>query len=1365
MMAGDVYLPYHNDLIPEDTNQDYSISALDALVVINAINAGQLGGLSSPGVGKADGPMLDVSGDNALSPLDALRVINRINGEGEVGDLVGFTLKLADQNGNDLTSNQVSVGQTFLLKAYVQDLRGFNAKGVFGAYMDLDYTNGGKFQVQVGETQSFRYFYDKISTTDTTSAFIFKFGSETTAPVSLFNGSSPRSADQMAAAIQAALEALPSIGAGNVVVRRDPVASAQDSADGIQRNSYDIQFINALAGKDVPLLTLDASNVKVQPGQTFQYTLTDKSPADPTDPESFASAFRFADEFSSGRTATQGTSQFDEVGAFSGLGSPTDTTQPHLLFTVPLKAVMEGTVTFAASPADVFPAHDTLVFPKDTVPTDLIDYGSPLTVQIASNLVANADSFTLAEDAASTQLNVTSNDQLFSGSSFTITTVGASSEGVTPTISSDGKKVNYQPKANFFGTDTFTYTIKNNLGDTSTATVTVTVTPVNDPISVPNQTATTNLGKAIVLTTEQLTAGGSVGAGEDGIQQLSIASVVSPSTKGGTVSLSNGSVTYTPATGFAGTDTFVVVATDNGQTNGVADPKTQSVTVTVTVTNDAPVATNDTVTVDEASSDNSLDVLANDNAGANDVNDSLKVTAVGSAQHGTVTISSDKKTVLYTPAVDYVGSDSFTYTVTDLGGATAVATVSVTVEPTALPRARADVANTTEDDTNGVLIDVLANDRVEVGSAPVLVGLGNVAAAHGTVTIDDNGTPEKTDDKLRYVPNANFSGQDTFTYILDEDVQGSIYSGPSEGTVTVNVAAVNDAPVIADDTASTSEDTAVTISATTLLGNDSPGAGEDAQQTLSITGVQAVTAGAGSVTLAGGNVVYTPAANFNGSFVFTYTATDNGTPALSGTATVTVTVSAVNDAPVAANDTVSAVEDTAKTIAAADLLGNDKPGPDSAADEAGQTLTIVAVGSSANGATVTLAGDGSSIAYTPALNFFGTDTFTYTVRDNGNPALETTATATINVSAVNDAPTAANDTVTAFKGVPLTIVGTSLLANDRPGPANESTQTLKITSVSGATNGSVQLLANGDVVFTPVDGYTGPAEFTYTVSDNGQTGGADDFQTASATVAVDVKDFIPSTLSGTLWVDETHDRIINMLERRLGDVVVKLTGTSFGLPVARTAVTDADGHYEFGLLAPGSYTVSYVTPALLLDGADVPGSLGDNDGKSNNNSMSFTIGGIGGANASGYNFAVNGVNASYGVLLEQLASSYYAASGQQASKGMYATLGANGAQNAFFNLDGFDDIMFAEATMSADGRQVVLTVVDGDHSVHSAVLGRGKFIALQDNAGNTIIRILGGRDQLPFQEVNMEAPTISAMSTQPKHYLEAVDQFFDQEGF
>ena len=133
--------------------------------------------------------------------------------------------------------------------------------------------------------------------------------------------------------------------------------------------------------------------------------------------------------------------------------------------------------------------------------------------------------------------------------------------------------------------------------------------------------------------------------------------------------------------------------------------------------------------------------------------------------------------------------------------------------------------------------------------------------------------------------------------------------------------------------------------------------------------------------------------------------------------------------------------------------------------------------------------------------------------------------------------------------------------------------------------------------------------------------------------------------------------------------------------------------------------------------------------------------------------------------LEQLASRYYASGSQYANYGMYATLNPDGSQSSFFSLEGFKDIVFAEATMSDSGREVILTIVEADHSVHTAVLGRGKFIALHDSAGNTIIRILGGRDQLQFQEVDMSAPTISSLSTQPKNYLDAVDQFFDQEGF
>ncbi len=120
---------------------------------------------------------------------------------------------------------------------------------------------------------------------------------------------------------------------------------------------------------------------------------------------------------------------------------------------------------------------------------------------------------------------------------------------------------------------------------------------------------------------------------------LSIASVNSPSANGGTVALQSGSVVYTPAAGFSGIDTFTVVATDNGQTNGVNDFKTQTVTVTVTVTNDPPNAVDDLFdTIDEDSTNNTLTVLANDTAGANDVNDSLTITATGGSPTGTVTI-------------------------------------------------------------------------------------------------------------------------------------------------------------------------------------------------------------------------------------------------------------------------------------------------------------------------------------------------------------------------------------------------------------------------------------------------------------------------------------------------------------------------------------------------------------------------------------------------------------------------------------------------------------------------------------------------------------------------------------------------------
>ncbi len=145
-------------------------------------------------------------------------------------------------------------------------------------------------------------------------------------------------------------------------------------------------------------------------------------------------------------------------------------------------------------------------------------------------------------------------------------------------------------------------------------------------------------------------------------------------------------------------------------------------------------------------------------------------------------------------------------------------------------------------------------------------------------------------------------------------------------------------------------------------------------------------------------------------------------PALTGTGTVTVTVSPVNDAPLAGNDSDTTAEDTAKTITATTLLANDTPGPATATDEAGQTLTVVAVSATMRQRWYSYArrwwhfGDLHT-----GLELQWHRHFHLHVRDNGSPTAETTATVTMTVTAVNDAPTAGADTAGTSKGVAVTI--------------------------------------------------------------------------------------------------------------------------------------------------------------------------------------------------------------------------------------------------------------------------------------------------------------------------------------------------------
>lgn len=475
---------------------------------------------------------------------------------------------------------------------------------------------------------------------------------------------------------------------------------------------------------------------------------------------------------------------------------------------------------------------------------------------------------------------------------------------------------------------------------------------------------------------------------DSSINAASVTVVTAPVNGTTSVNTGTGVITYTPTANFNGTDTFTYTVED--VFSSVSNLAT--VTVNVSAVNDAPVAIADIANTAE---DNpvSIEVATNDTDvdSADAMPDSLdtaSITIVSGPAYGSAAVVDGE--VVYTPQLDYNGSDSFTYTIDDASGATSnVATVLVNVTGVNdLPTAEADSTSVAED--GSVDIDVLANDSDVDGTLDSSSVLVLTNALNGTTDVD-----ALTGD-ITYTPNANFNGSDTFTYVVQDNAGGT--SNPATVTVTVN--SVNDAPVANVDTAIVTEDTAHTIN---VLGNDS-----DIDGALVLASVEVVTAaqnGSTSVNALTGAIVFTPGENFNGSDTFTYRVQDNqgawSTPAM-----VTITVEDVNDEPLANNDAVTTDEDESVTI---DLLDNDSD-VDGTLDPASLVLSQPANG------TLTDNADGT-VTYIPVANFFGTDSFTYTIEDNDG-GLSNSATVSITIDPVNDAPViSGNPSVTVAQDV------------------------------------------------------------------------------------------------------------------------------------------------------------------------------------------------------------------------------------------------------------------------------------------------------------------------------------------------------------
>ncbi|MBC7908717.1 MAG: cadherin-like domain-containing protein [Rhodospirillaceae bacterium] len=493
-----------------------------------------------------------------------------------------------------------------------------------------------------------------------------------------------------------------------------------------------------------------------------------------------------------------------------------------------------------------------------------------------------------------------------------------------------------------------------------------------------------------------------------------------------------------------GAGTYSVRHNTTGQTTTLVRVESiQFADMTVRIINQGPVSVADSLTTAE---DTAL-VIAPAALLGNDSDldgDTLSITSVGNAVGGTVAIMGGN--VVFTPTANFNGAASFTYSVSDGFGGTATATASVAVSAVNDGPVAVGDSLTTVEDTALVIAPatLLANDSDLDGDTLSIASVGN--AVGGTVAIVGG--------NVVFTPTANFNGAASFSYTVTDG-----FGGTATATASVAVSAVNDGPVAVADSLTTAEDTALVIAPASLLGNDSDLDGD----TLSIASVGSAVGG--TVAIVGGNVVFTPTANFNGAASFSYTVSDG----FGGTATAiaNVAVGAVNDSPVAVGEAYVTQEDTALVIAPASLLANDS-------DVDGGMLSIESVGNAVGGAVALVDGQ---VVFTPASGFEGQASFAYSVSD-GQGGLDSTEVL-VQVTPVNHAPVTVADTFSTRQGVAITIPVAGLLAND----SDPDGDALSVDGGFWSMDGYVQVI-DGNVVFQPYSSFSGTTSIQYYVRDS-----------------------------------------------------------------------------------------------------------------------------------------------------------------------------------------------------------------------------------------------------------------------------------------
>ncbi len=413
-----------------------------------------------------------------------------------------------------------------------------------------------------------------------------------------------------------------------------------------------------------------------------------------------------------------------------------------------------------------------------------------------------------------------------------------------------------------------------------------------------------------------------------------------------------------------------------------------------------------------------------------------------------------------------------------------------------------------------------------------------------SLTQPSNGTASILGTSIVYTPRNGFTGVDTFTYTM----AGS--EGTATATVTVTVTNVNEPPVAVNDAYTTAEDTVLTVAAPGIKVNDSD---PDTGDTVNAVVVSQPSHGTVIVNT-NGSFTYTPALNYSGPDAYTYRVRDAG-GLDSNVATVSITITAVNDPPTAVNDSYVVSEDGVLQINAPGVKSNDSD-PDTAAS----ALTVTLVTGAQRG-TLTLSADGSFI-YTPFPNTSGGDSFVYRISDGTGSA---TATASIAITDTPDPPVAVDDAATTQEDTAVTI---PVVVND----SDPDTATLTLQSVTQGANGTVTIVS-GQPRYTPRANYSGQDIFSYTITDGTATATANVVVTITAVndAPVTIGDAYTTSRNTPLNV-QTPGVLVNDTDVDTGQ---QMTAQIVSQPSSGTLVMQTNGSFAYTPTSTFTGTVTF----------------------------------------------------------------------------------------------------------------------------------------------------------------------------------------------